>query len=101
MGAATKLLKPITRQLASASRKGRPLILTVEPGDMLTFREKGTKRRVEIYAGHAYMLAQIMQAEVDYKSAMEKYNEDRKFKKIRKPKRPNMPFSKVYYAAIK
>lgn len=99
----TNLLKPVTRALASRSRiKGRQLIVTLEPGDIFTFREKGLKRSYSIYAGHCYNLAQIMTADEEYKKAVDKYKEQQKTGgKKRKPKKPFLPFSRVYYDALK
>lgn len=40
---ATKLLKPITREITLLDRKGRGMKVTLEPGNILTFRVKGAK----------------------------------------------------------
>ena len=99
---ATKLLKPITRELIGGDGKSRrPLLATLEPGDCLTFRIKGKRRRYTIYLGHCYRLAQILQAEGEYKAKKDAYLEARKHgRRSRKPKRPVLPFSKMYFDAI-
>lgn len=97
----TKLHKPVTRETASATRAGQSLIVTLAPGDVIQFRLKGHKRTVSVSLGHCYNLAQIISAENHYNEKVKKYESDRKFKKgLRKPKRGNLPFSKVYYNAF-
>lgn len=100
---ATQLLKPVKRELRSTDRKGRTLIVTIEPGDILTFKPKGLRRSVSIYIGHAYALAQIMTAEEDYKKAMQTYTLRKKAgaQFLRKPKRSALPFNPVYFKALK
>ena len=99
---ALPLLKPIHRELASTSRKGRKIILTIEPGDMITFREKGKRTEVSVYAGHAYMLAQIMSEESHYKKKVEEYNKKKKlgYKGLRKPRKAQFPYNKIYFKAL-
>lgn len=99
---ATKLTKPVVREALSTDRKGRTLIVSLEPGDILTFRPKGRKHSVSVYLGHCFMLAQIMDTEHRYKEALEKYNQERKLGlRKRRPKKPTLPFSKVYFQALK
>lgn len=99
---ATKLLKPVKRELFSTSRKGRTLIVSLEPGDMISFREKGLKKSFNCYIGHCYVLAQIMQADQEYKERMKNYEERKKkgAKGLRKPKKAFLPFSKIYFDAV-
>ena len=40
---ATILSKPVSRQLRHTVLQGRPVILTLGPGDVLTFRGKGRR----------------------------------------------------------
>ncbi len=63
---ATILNNPITREIADWSRKGlfglggslaRPLIVTMEPGPILSFREKGRRKRYDIDIESVFMLA--------------------------------------------
>jgi len=42
---ATILTKPIRRQLAARDRYGRHRIVELEPGDMISFRQKGRRQR--------------------------------------------------------
>jgi hypothetical protein len=99
---ATPLTKPVRRELRSADRKGRALIVTLEPGDILTFRPKGAKRTISVYLGHAFNLANIMTANQEYLDRIKQYNADRSIgKRRRRPTKPSWPFSKVYYEALK
>lgn len=99
---ATRLEKPVTRQTMSTDRKGRALLVTLEPGDMLTFRAKGKRTRYSIYIGHCYSLAQLMTAETDYSDKLKAYKakKDAGQRAVR-PKKPSMPFSKIYFDALK
>ena len=99
---ATKLIKPITREMMGADgHSRRPLLVTLAPGDVLTFRAKGTRTAYSVYLGHCYRLAQILQAEQEYRVKKEAYAEARKQgRRARRPARPVLPFSKVYFDAI-
>lgn len=98
----TELTKPVRRLTSSTDRKGRRLIVELAPGDMLTFRSKGKRRTVSVYLGHCLNLAQILTASEEYKAKLEEYNARRKAgaQYIRKPKKPHMPFGKVYFSAL-
>lgn len=100
---ATPLTKPVRRLLRSSDRKGRSLIVTLEPGDMISFRSKGRRRSVSVFLGHAYNLAVIMTAEEEYKAAMKEYTARKKAgaQFLRRPKRGSPPFSPVYFKALK
>lgn len=99
----TELTKPVKRGLMSRDRKGRQLIVTMEPGDMLTFRSKGKRRTVSVYLGHCLTLAQILTSSEEFKHRMEEYTAKKKAgaRFIRKPKKPSLPFGKVYFDALK
>ena len=55
---ATKLLKPVVREITEWCRKGlfglggrgggSNLVLTLEPGNIISFREKGKRKRYDI-----------------------------------------------------
>lgn len=100
---ATKLNKKVKRELSAVDRKGRPIIMTIEPGDILTFRPKGLKRSVSVYAGQAFMLAQLMTIEREYSQKLKDYNVQKKAGKqfLRKPRKPFVPFGKIFYDATK
>jgi len=87
----------------ATDRKGRAIILTLEPGDVLTLRPKGSKRSVSVYAGYVFMLAQLMTIQHEYDRKMKDYNVQKKAGKqfLRKPKKPFLPFGKVFFDAIK
>lgn len=99
---ATELHKPVRRLLQSADRKGRRLIVSLEPGDIITFRPKGAKRTVSLYIGHAFTLAQIVTIDREYVARMKQYKADKSLGlKRRKPIKPCLPFSKIYWDALK
>lgn len=100
---AVKLLKKVSRETFSIEgRKRRPVIVSIEPGDVLTFRAKGSRKTTEIYLGHCYVLSQIVGADREYKKRLEAYNEKKKSgRKAKRPKKPFLPFSKMYFDAIK
>lgn len=99
----TELTKPVKRALMSRDRKGRQLIVELTPGDMLTFRSKGKRRTVSVYLGHCLNLAQILTSSEEYKAKLEEYTAKKKAgaQFLRKPKKPMMPFDRVYFEALK
>jgi len=98
-----KLFKPVRRQLVSSDRKGRPLIVTLSPGDIISFRPKGAKRTVSVYIGHCFALAQLNTISHDYDRAMKDYHARKKAgeKYLRKPRKPTLFYDKVYFEALK
>lgn len=103
---ATKLTKRVRREMLSGvgmmrgKHSQRGLIVELVPGDELSFRVKGTRQVFTVYLGHCFRLAQILTLESEYKRKMKEYAERKKFQKgLRRPKRPMMPFSKVYFDA--
>lgn len=94
---ATKLHKPVTREITLLDRRGKGMKVTLEPGNILTFRVKGSRRTDSIYLGHCLNLAKAMTAEEHYRKAMEKYHAKREAGgRPRKPKRPWLPFGEAY-----
>lgn len=100
---AIKLSKTIVRELLSTDRKGKPIIIELEGGDMLTFRLKGSPKRYSIFLGHCFRLAQIFQADSDYREKMKDYQAKKKMgmKRLRKPKQSSLPYNNVYFKALK
>ncbi len=99
---ATQLNKVVRRQLASVDRKGRPLIVTLSPGDIISFRPKGAKRTISIYIGHVFQLAQLNTIEQEYGERMKVYKADRAAgRKRRRPNKPTLFYSKIYFDAMK
>lgn len=99
---ATHLTKEVRRQLASCDRKGRPLIVTLSPGDIITFRPKGAKRSVSCYIGHCFTLAQIATIGREYSDRIKTYKEAKAIgKRARRPVKPMLPFGKMYFDAMK
>lgn len=100
---ATKLNKPVKRETYSRDHRNRTLIAILEPGDILTFRVKGSRSTYSVTLGQCFNLAQIISSESDYKRKVEIYQLKKKggAKGLRPPKRPYQPFSKFYFTAIK
>lgn len=100
---ATKLIKPVSREtLSIEGRKKRPIVVTLVPGDVISFRVKGSRTTTEIYLGHCYVLSQIISADQRFKKKVEEYNAKKKSGRIAKrPKKPFLPYSKMYFDAIK
>lgn len=81
----TKLLKPIKRELVAATRTGRTLIAELEPGDEITFREKGKRTRYTCSLHACYRVAIMQHLRDEYVAKLELYKAGRR---TRKPKPP-------------
>ena len=96
-----KIRKTITREcnFVSIRHKGKhlPVIVEICEGDMLTFRAKGTRRKVEISLDYCMALAEIMNANRMYKKAMDEYKAG---ERKRKPKKAQFPYSPIFYKAL-
>ena len=96
-----KITKVIARQLdfVSVRHKGKylPVIVELCPHDILTFRAKGTRRRVEISLDYWMILADIMDTDRIFKQAKDDYKAG---KRKRKPKKPYFPYSSIFYKAL-
>lgn len=98
-----KLLKTIKRELFLTSQEGKhrglPIVLELLPGDLLSFRIKGTRERVEVSLGHCYNLARKFSLEKRYAQEMKDYKEKKQQgKRPRTPKRPFIPFNPKLYS---
>ena len=95
---ATKLIKPITRELIYTDR-GRTIIVTLEPGDVITYRFKGKKTKYSVSL-HKVQLLALMQGILDsYQEKVVLYNKKKAagYKNLKKPKRPTLSmFNKTY-----
>jgi hypothetical protein len=103
---AIKLLKPIKREMLSREQngkhRGRAVIVELLPGDEIGFRVKGTRTQYTAYLGHCYRLALILTLEREYKEKYDAYLKAKKQgKRVRRPKRPQLPFNKIYFDATK
>lgn len=102
---ATKLIKPVKREMLSTGlergkNRNRNIIVSLLPGDEIEFRMKGTRQSYTCYLGHCFRLAQALTLEQMFKERLKRYNEEKKFRSgLRKPKRPLLPFSKIYFEA--
>jgi len=101
---ALKLTKAIKREMLSSAEthgknRGKPIIVELLPGDEISFRVKGTRASYSIYLGHCFRLAQIQTVEANYKEAVARYKA-RGMKRMKKPKRPSLPFNSIYFKAL-
>lgn len=98
---ATKLLKEVKRETISRAAR-RPMIVSLMPGDVLSFREKGRRKTVEISLGHCFNLAKILSIENMYHEKMEEYKRKKKAGlRAKKPKKSSQFFNPFYYKSIK
>lgn len=100
---ATLLTKKISREtLAVTDHPGRKIIVTLEPGDMITFRAKGKRMTYEVPLAACYNLALIFTVNSWYKEKMKVWKEKKKMGvRCRKPKRISAIFNQKYYEALK
>ena len=100
---ATLLMKPISREtLAVTDYPGRKIIVTLEPGDTISFRAKGKRTSYEVPLQACYNLALIFTVNFWYKEKMKVWKEKKKMGyRCRKPKKMSAIFSQQYYEALK
>jgi hypothetical protein len=103
---ATKLLRPVRREMLATVQHGkyrnRPIILELEPGDVIRFKVKGTRQFVECSLHSAYTLAQLITYERLYAERLKEYEAKRKSgRRAKRPKRPKMFVDKVFIQTIK
>ena len=88
---ATLLNRPVRRELILPLR-GKTLIVELEPGDIISFREKGRRTRYSVSLHRVYYLALMAKIEEEYSDKMEVYR--RRIKngdtRLRKPRRPTL-----------
>lgn len=95
---ATKLIKPVTRELVQTDR-GRTIIITIEPPDQITYRYKGKRTHYSVSLHNVQLLALMRHL---YEKYLEKENQYKLkkaagHKNLKKPKPPSLSmFNKVY-----
>lgn len=98
---ATKIKKEITREceLTGYRYKGkiRPVIVSITPGETLSFRVKGTQHTIEASLSQCLNLAEMASTNLRYKQEMDKYKSGLR---KRKPKKCFFPYSPIYLKAI-
>lgn len=98
---AVKLIRPIERELFSTTRSNENIVITLKAGDLVEFRVKGRRTRVEVSLAHCFVLAQLIDANIRYNEAMKAYAEKKKMGlKARKPKKVAIPVNKIYFKAL-
>lgn len=104
---ATKLFKPITRELiARGNIGGRDIgtvIVTIEAPDMITFRMKGKRLRYTTSLHNCMTLAFVNFLMSNYRERVDLYESKRKAGyKVKRPNKPNVGiFSPVILKALK
>lgn len=102
---ATLLSKTVTRQMHSkqlqGKYKGKPILVSLVPGDDLQFRIKGTRQIFSIYLGHCFRLAQISTYEAEYNQKLKDYKiKKAQGKRVKQIKRTTLPYQTMYFKAI-
>lgn len=109
---ATKLTKPVTRELVycRASKNGRverteasrPIMVTLDHNEKIVFRVKGTKRRYTLHLISAFQLAKANTLIQEYNNKMKVYKErkENRFGRVRKPKKPFLPWDKNFFQVL-
>ncbi len=102
---ATKLLNNVTRELLGTKTadkyRHRPITVTLEAGDLITFHIKGTRQRFTLPLAQCFKLAQLIDTTERFKRAMGDYREKVKAgaRRLRKPRKPQIPYSQIYFNA--
>ena len=96
-------MKELSREtLAVTNHKGQKMIITLEPGDVLTFRAKGKRTSYSVPIQACYNLALIHTVNSWHKKKMEEWHEKKKAGiRTRRPRKLTSVFSKSYYEALR
>ena len=102
---AVKLIRPIKRELLASSTvgkyRGRSIVVTLVPGDMLRFQIKGTRQYYEVSLHACYRMAQIATWENDYQDKVKTYNMKKNAGyKARKPKKSQFVIDRAMIKAL-
>jgi hypothetical protein len=103
---ATKLLKPIKRELMATiqagKHRGRPINAELQPGDILKFKVKGTRQEYTVSLHAAFTLAQLVTFDRIYNERLQDYNKRKKAgDRVRKPKKPQLFLHRVFFETLK
>ena len=102
---ATLLSKDIVRECLAATTSefpGRKLVVTLEAGDMISFRAKGKRYKYSVPLQAVYNMALIYTHHEIHKEKMTEYKMKKKLgTRCRKPKALPRIFSAKYYEALK
>ncbi|KKL46943.1 hypothetical protein LCGC14_2340540 [marine sediment metagenome] len=100
---ATLLTKSLNRQtLAVTDHVGRPIVVTLEAGDMISFRARGKRYRYSVSLAAVYNLAIISTVNEHHKERVKVWKEKKKLGiRCRKPKPLPYIFSKQYFEALR
>jgi len=88
---ATKLLRPVKREMLVGDDRGRPMIVTLEPGDMISFRLKGKKTTYTVPLHSCFYLGLMNKMQEEYKDKLDTYNMKKNagYKRMKKPRKPS------------
>lgn len=104
---ATLLIKPVKRQLLHSStvgkHRGKPILVILEGGDLITFRIKGTRQQYQTTIHACYKMAQFATWDRMYQDKMKEYKrrKDAGERGVRKPKRISFPIDKAIIDALR
>jgi len=77
---ATKLRKPVVREVEDWNGRGKSMMVSLLPGGVVSFREKGTRKSFDITVGAAYIAA--VKRMVDLENAEKRKGRPRKVKRF-------------------
>ena len=100
---ATLLTKNIKRQaLAVTDHVGRPIVVTLEAGDQISFRSAGKRYTYSVSLAAVYNLSIISTVNERHKEKVKEWKEKKKIGlRCRKPKPLPYIFSKQYFEALR
>lgn len=84
---ATKLLKPVVRELTYTDR-GKTWVVTLEPGDVISFRQKGKRTSYSVSLHNVSLLALMGHLREKHNEKVDEYRIKKKagYTRLRKPK---------------
>jgi hypothetical protein len=89
---ATKITKKLTRELLQTDRFGRTLLIELNPDDTISFRLKGKKTRYTVSLLKCFNMAIVESVLSEYKEKADTYKlkKDIGYKRIKRPKKPQL-----------
>lgn len=81
--------------------RNKNIIVSLEPGDLISFRSKGSKKSISVSLASCYTLAMIFDINQNHATRMKEYELKKKAGyRVKRPKIPFTPFSKIYFKVI-
>lgn len=98
----TLLVKTVTRQTLGLNSKDKPMLVSLEGGDELSFKAKGSRTTYTVALGHCYRLAQLLTFDEQYAERLKEYNRKKNagYKRLKRPRRIRPPFDEMYFKIL-